>query len=100
MENAEEELINMDNITFASSEYECVKGKSACFIATPWKQFYKLDARKLLESMNEDSVIIDAWGVIPYEKTATSPKAKDGLFKKQKVIEVKKIGKSQIISKK
>ena len=89
MENAEEELVNMGNITFANSEYDCVKGKSVCFIATPWKQFYKLDAKKLLEYMGENAVIIDAWGVIGFERASTP--------NREKVIEIRKIGKSQIV---
>lgn len=89
MENAEEELLDAENITYATSEYDCVKGKSVCFIATPWKQFMKLDARKLLEYMDENAVIIDAWGIIPFERASTP--------NKEKVIEVKKIGKAQIV---
>jgi UDPglucose 6-dehydrogenase len=95
MDSIEDELTSMNksgklphlfNITFATSEYECVKGKSVCFIATPWRQFRELEAQKLLEAMEENSVILDAWRMLPFERASTKDE--------KKVIEVRKIGKN------
>lgn len=88
MESAEDELKDVNNITYATSEYDCVKGKSVCFIATPWKQFYDLEVRKLLEVMESDSVILDAWRVLPFERASTE--------EKDKVIVVRRIGKNLV----
>lgn len=67
MDNAIDELSPCEEgcVKMLSSEYECVKGKSVCFIATPWSQFKGLDIQKLVDLMDDDPVILDAWGVLP-----------------------------------
>jgi len=73
MDNAEEALSGIENITFALSEYSCVKGVSVCFIATPWSQFKGLDSKRLLSVMGSDPLILDAWNVLPFDSASDRP---------------------------
>lgn len=95
MENTEDYLAQMNhegkfsylfNITFAATAYECIRGKSVCFIATPWKQFLDLGSEELLEVMGNDSIILDAWRILPFNKISNPDK--------KKTIEVRRIGKN------
>jgi len=85
MESAEEALSGLDNITFALSEYSCVKGVSVCFIATPWSQFKGLESKRLLSVMGSDPLILDAWNVLPFDKGSDRP---------ENQLVVKRIGKN------
>lgn len=96
MENTENYFTEMNykgkfsylfNITYATSEYDCVKGKSVCFIATPWQQFKKLETKRLLSTMEKGSVILDAWGILPFGRVSEG---------KENVLEVRRIGKNCI----
>ena len=64
MENARKELGK--DIKFSESAIECLKGTSLCFIATAWKEFRDLQAVDFVENM-ESAVVLDVWGVLPYE---------------------------------
>lgn len=67
MEMAEAEFSDNENVTFELSKYSCIRRKSVCFIATPWKEFEDLDSKRVISSMNKDSVILDAWGILPFK---------------------------------
>lgn len=87
MEEAEKEFRNeYENIFFADSEYSCLKEKSVGFIATPWDQFKKLEARHLLETMAKDPIILDAWGILPFQR----------IFYNDSALNVRRIGRSII----
>ncbi len=83
-ETAVEELGGLENVTFTLSEYECVKGKSVCFVATPWRHFHELKSEKILDAMEGDSIILDAWGILPFIWVS----------EEGKTIEVRRIGKN------
>jgi len=72
MEAAEAELLDNENVIFETSEYTCIKNKAVCFIATPWSHFRELNPTKIIENMKEDSVILDAWGVLPFQSGSTA----------------------------
>jgi len=63
MEEAKKELSQNDLITYAFSEYDCVKNKSVCFIATPWNSFKSLDIEQILKIM-DNPIILDAWKIL------------------------------------
>lgn len=67
MENAEKELRLFEHISYADTLFSCIKGKTVCFIATPWDQFKKVKAAEILEHMT-NPIILDAWGVLSYGK--------------------------------
>ncbi len=84
MENAKRELEGYDNIYYASSEYDCIDGTSVCFIATPWKQFFSLNHQEVIKRMKKSSIILDSWGVLPYDRATN----------RGKKVEVKQLGKN------
>jgi len=62
MSNAQLELNDYQNITYANSAIECIAGKSVCFLATPWDEFSKLTNKDFLNNM-KNPVVIDSWNV-------------------------------------
>lgn len=73
MDEAKKELDeegDLKNVIFADSAFSCIKDKSVCFIATPWDEFSKLEAGKILDTMNENPIILDAWGILPFQRVA------------------------------
>ena len=86
MENTKEAFEGYNNITYTSSEYDCIRDMSVCFIATPWPQFRDIDSKKVVKKMKKDSIILDAWGVLPYEYA----------IEKEKVVEIRRLGKNYL----
>lgn len=63
MDEAKKELGYNDQVIYAPSEYECLKDKSVCFIATPWNSFKNLSVEQLSNIMN-NPIILDAWKIL------------------------------------
>jgi UDPglucose 6-dehydrogenase len=65
MDEAKEKFKGDRNIDFASSPLECLKGKSVCFIATPWDEFSELSSNDFKNAMG-DPVVFDAWNLFDF----------------------------------
>jgi len=90
MEEAKKELGeqgDQDNVVFADTALSCLKDQSVCFIATPWDQFTELEANDIIEAMNDNPIILDAWGILPFERVTSGNN-------KKSVLSVRRIGKN------
>ena len=67
MDEAKIEFKDIQNIEYANSALECIKGNTVCFIATPWDEFKKLKAEDFKKTMNEPT-IFDAWDLYSFSK--------------------------------
>ena len=87
MEEAKKELGEFNNIIYADSALSCIKDQSVCFIATPWEHFAELKADDLLKTMDDNPIILDAWGILPFQR-ATS------IHNKNSTLNIRRIGKN------
>jgi len=87
MEEAKKELGENDHIQYADSALSCIKDQSVCFIATPWEEFSELKANDILENMNKNPIILDAWGILPFQR-ATS------IRDEKNTLNIRRIGKN------
>lgn len=67
MDEAKKEIPENENVIYTESEYLCLKNKSVCFIATPWKDFSRLSP-ELINDIMIDPIILDAWDILSFTR--------------------------------
>ncbi|MDD5509207.1 MAG: nucleotide sugar dehydrogenase [Dehalococcoidales bacterium] len=53
-------VLREDNVRYAASAEECLRGADFCILATPWDEFRNLRARDFVENMRQP-VLLDCW---------------------------------------
>ena len=61
---AKKDLQGFSGIHFCDNTKECLTGSKFCFVATAWNEFKTLKEEDFLESMDENPVVFDAWGIL------------------------------------
>ena len=67
MNEAKIEFKKLNNIEYAQSAVECIKGKTVCFVATPWDEFKGIKSEDFIHHMKVPT-IIDAWNIYDFNE--------------------------------
>jgi len=59
-----DDLPDLKHTEFYESAKDALKDTKVAFIATPWKQFFKMKKEDFINEMNDEPFIIDGWGIL------------------------------------
>ncbi len=67
MDEAKQELNDLENITFSDSATECLSGTKVCLISTPWNEFKNISADDFVKLMDTEPIIVDGWKLYSFD---------------------------------
>lgn len=70
MDEAKNELTNLDHVLFVKSTAECLSDSKLCFIATPWDEFRNISEESFIKLMKDTPVIVDGWNLYQFSENS------------------------------